>query len=203
LPENVIEGQWPIISSRRPIRLPTAEGDVLVQLARVRSDNLLVVTSIFAVELPVVRFQSACVFGEGLHATDCDCGVQLQAATALVCREGGVLTYAWEEGRSLGIEKKMDAIALQQAEGIDTAEAFARLGMPAEPRTFENHVSALRMVFAGRKVRLASRNKAKIEALARAEIEVTERIDLDVPLTPERSSYLASKIAALGHISES
>lgn len=198
--ENAIEGQWPIISSRRPIKLPTAWGDVFVQLAQVGGSSLLVVTSPHAVELPVIRFQSACVFGEGLRAVDCDCGVQLDAAIALICREGGVVTYAWEEGRGLGIAKKMDAIALQQAEGINTAEAFARLGVPAEPRNFDNHVSALKMIFSGPKVRLASRNAAKIAALARAGIEVAERIDLEVPTTPERNSYLASKIAALGHL---
>ena len=74
------------------------------------------------------------------------------------------------------------------------------MGRPAEPRTFDNHVAALRMVFGGDAVILASRNPAKVEALRRADIAVVDRIDLRVPVTPERERYLASKIAALGHI---
>lgn len=200
MPQIYQGAQWPKIANRPPIVLPTPHGDALVQLATPNGVNMLVVTSLGAVPVPVVRFQSACVFGEGLRATDCDCGVQLDAALKLILRQGGVLTYAWEEGRGLGIALKLDAIALQQELHIDTADAFARLGQPAEPRSFANHVLALRTVFSGSEVRLASRNRAKITALSEAGIAVIERIDLEIPRTPERDEYLASKIAALGHL---
>lgn len=152
--------------------------------------------------VPVVRFQSACVFGEGLRAKDCDCGVQLDAAVKAICEDGGILTYAWEEGRGAGIARKLDAIALQQDRGIDTRQAFEELGIPVEPRTFDNHVAALRMVFAGSEVRFASRNREKIAALTRAGINVSERITLKTELTGERVEYLARKLPALGHLDE-
>lgn len=186
-----------------PVRIPTPHGEVQAQLAELPEGDVLVYTAGEPREVPVVRFQSACVFGEGLRAKDCDCGAQLDAAVKAICDDGGVLTYAWEEGRGAGIARKLDAIALQQEKGIDTREAFEELGMPIEPRNFDNHVAALRMVFDGSEVRFASRNPAKIAALKRAGIEVSERITLETEMTRERVEYLAKKLPALGHIDES
>lgn len=165
--------QWPKIGSRTPVRVPTPHGEVQVQLAELPGGDVLVFTAGEPSDVPVVRFQSACVFGEGLRAKDCDCGVQLDAAVKAICEGGGVLTYAWEEGRGAGIARKLDAIALQQESGIDTRQAFEQLGMPAEPRNFDNHVAALRAVFSGSEVRFASRNPSKIAALNRAGIQVS------------------------------
>lgn len=162
----------------------------------------MVITAGEASEIPTVRFQSACVFGEGLRAKDCDCGEQLDAAMREICQVGGVVTYAWEEGRGGGIAHKLDAIALQQEHNIDTREAFEMLGMHPEPRTFDNHVEALKLVFPGNEVRFASRNPAKISALERAGISISQRITLDTPMTDERKQYLDAKIPALGHLNE-
>jgi GTP cyclohydrolase II len=184
----------------RPIRLDLPWGTVNVRLVRVDEKEMLVVTSITLPEVPVVRFQSACVFGEGFRAVDCDCGVQLEAALELICRDGGVLTYGWEEGRGLGIAAKLEAIAIQQEKGVDTAEAFRLLGHSPEPRSFDNHVQALRTVFEGDAIKLVSRNAAKIGALSRAGISVVDRIVLEIPSTPEREAYLKQKTSALGHL---
>ena len=191
--------EWPQISDLTPIAIPTVHGTVFVQLADVGGERLLVISSGKKVAVPLVRFHSACAFGEAIGATDCDCGVQLEAAVEAIVQNGGLMTYAWEEGRGIGIVKKMAALALQQAEGINTAQAFARLGYPAEPRNFANHVAALRQIFAGPAVRLASANPAKEVALAEAGITVVERVKLTVPLTSERASYIAGKVLALGH----
>lgn len=191
--------EWPQISELPPIAIPTFHGTAFAQLADVGDEKLLVISSGKKVEVPLVRFHSACAFGEGIGATDCDCGVQLEAAVEAVIRDGGFVTYAWEEGRGIGIAKKMAALALQQVEGLDTAEAFTKLGYPPEPRSFVNHVAALRQIFGGPSIRLASANPAKVAALAHAGILVAERLKLTVPLTNERATYIASKVLALGH----
>jgi GTP cyclohydrolase II len=193
------ECEWPQISELAPIAIPTFHGTVFAQLADVEGEKLLVISSGKKVDLPLVRFHSACAFGEGIGATDCDCGVQLEAAVEAIVRDGGFVTYAWEEGRGIGIVKKMAALALQQTEGLDTAQAFDRLGYPPEPRRFSNHVAALRQIFDGPAIRLASANPAKEAALAGAGIKVAERIKLTVPLTSERATYIAGKVLALGH----
>lgn len=200
--QNIARKQWPRTGPRAPVRIPTSHGDIEAQLVELPEGNLLVYTAGEPSDVPVVRFQSACVFGEGIKAKDCDCGVQLDAAVKAICDDGGVVTYAWEEGRGAGIARKLDAIALQQEKGIDTAQAFEELGMQIEPRNFDNHVAALRKVFDGSEVRFASRNPAKLAALQRAGIGVSERITLETEMTGERVEYLASKLSALGHINE-
>lgn len=188
------------MSDTPAIAIQTKSGTLFAQLAKLGDQQVLIFTNGEPAEVPLVRFHSACVFGEGVRATDCDCGAQLEAAVSAILESGGVITYAWEEGRGAGIAEKMKAIALQQVEGIDTAEAFQKLGHQPEPRNFKNHVAALQKVFRGGQVRLASANPRKVEALRRAGIEVVERVLLEIPLPMEREEYLKSKIAALGHL---
>ena len=187
-------------ASEQPhVAVPTPFGTLKVQVAHVNGKDLLVATSEVVPDLPVVRFQSSCVFGEAFHAVDCDCGAQLTAALKLIGTDGGVLIYAWEEGRGAGIADKLRAIAMQQTKGVSTSDAFQALGHEPDPRTFGAHIEALRTVVPGGKIRLASDNPKKIKALEAAGYEV-QRIKLTVEMTPEREEYLQHKKDHLGHI---
>jgi GTP cyclohydrolase II len=181
------------------VAVPTPFGILRVRVVRVNGKELLVATSEIIPEVPVVRLQSSCVFGEAFHAVDCDCGAQLTAALKLIGDQGGVLVYAWEEGRGAGIADKLKAIAMQQTNGLSTSDAFRALGHEPDPRTFDAHVEALRTVVTGGAIRLASGNPKKIRALEAAGYTV-ERIKLEVEMTPEREAYVRHKRDYLGHI---
>ena len=181
------------------VLVPTPNGTLHVRAIDVNGQSLLVATSQTIPDVPVVRFQSSCVFGEAFHAIDCDCGAQLDAALSLIGQEGGILVSAWEEGRGVGIVDKLRAIALQQTQGLSTAQAFATLGYKPDPRTFEAHVAALKQVFNGDRIKLASDNPQKIAALRKAGYTM-DRVKLDVAMTPERKAYLAHKRDHLGHL---
>jgi len=181
--------------------VPTSNGTLSARALNVNGQLLLVATSPTIPEVPVVRFQSSCVFGEAFHAIDCDCGAQVDAALKLIGKDGGILIYAWEEGRGTGIVDKVRAIALQQTQGLSTAEAFKALGHEPDPRTFNAHIGALKQVFNGDRIKLASSNPQKIAALERAGYRV-ERVKLNVEMTPERKLYLAHKRAHLGHLDD-
>lgn len=187
--------------SRPFVLIPTPSGTLRVRVAVVNAQTLLVVTSMAIPEVPVVRFHSSCVFGEAFHAIDCDCGAQLDASLKLIGEDGGILIYAWEEGRGVGIVDKVRAIALQQVRGLSTSEAFSALGHKPDPRTFENHITALRQTFEGSHIKVASRNPQKIDALRNAGY-VVDRIKLDVAMTPQREAYLAHKRDHLGHLND-
>lgn len=187
-------------ASKQPqVTVPTPYGTLQVQGVHVNGKDLLVVTSGDVATIPIVRFHSSCVFGEAFHAVDCDCGAQLKAALTLIGENGGVLIYAWEEGRGTGIAEKLKAIALQQTEGLSTAEAFMALGHEPEPRTFEAHIIALQTVIPPGPIQLASSNPQKIAALEQAGYTV-ERIKLAAEMTPEREAYLQHKRDHLGHL---
>lgn len=182
------------------ITIPTPKGIVHIRAVQVNDTALIVAMSPAIPEVPVVRFHSSCVFGEALHAVDCDCGAQATAALELIIREGGILVYAWEEGRGVGIVDKVRAIALQEQQKLSTAEAFAALGHQPDPRTFALQIEALKQVFGGNRIRLASNNPQKIRAIEAAGFTVVERVKLVVPMTPERKAYLEHKKEHLGHL---
>ena len=181
------------------VTVPTRSGMLHVRIVNVNGQLLLVATSPTIPTVPVVRFQSSCVFGEAFHAADCDCGAQLDAALNLIGERGGILIYAWEEGRGSGIVNKLRAIALQQTKGYTTAEAFKSLGFEPDPRTFSAHIAALKQVFEGSHIKLASDNPRKFNAVREAGYTV-ERQKLNVAMTPERKAYLAHKRDHLGHL---
>lgn len=181
------------------ISLDTEAGKLKVHVLTIEGAPVMVAEGGPTTDVPVVRFHSACVFSEALHATDCDCGHQLSAALQMICREGGFVTYAWEEGRGVGILEKAAAIALQQSENLNTAEAFRSLGHDPDPRNFELHVEALKAVYKGKKIRFATHNPKKLRAIEDAGFEVAEVVKLEVPQTPEILRYRKEKAQALKH----
>ncbi len=183
------------------VTVATQSGTLRVRVVDVNGQSLLVATSPTIPDVPVVRLQSSCVFGEAFHAVDCDCGAQLDAALKLIGEDGGILIYAWEEGRGVGIVDKVRAIALQQSQGLTTAEAFKVLGHEPDPRTYAAHIAALKQVFSGDRIKLASNNPRKIVALKKAGYTV-ERLKLDIAMTPERKAYLVHKRDHLGHFDD-
>ena len=144
---------------------------------------------------PLVRVHSSCLFGEAMHALDCDCRQQLAGALRLVAAAGhGALVYLYQEGRGVGIVEKIAAMEVQRAHGVDTYEAFRRLGHRSDERCYDLAVEALRdLGLAGGPIRLISNNPAKRRALEAAGIEVAAMVPLGYALPERARPYLLSK----------
>jgi GTP cyclohydrolase II len=181
------------------ISLETEAGKLRVHVLSIEGAPIMVAEGGPATDAPIVRFHSACVFSEAFHATDCDCGHQLTAALQAISKEGGFVTYAWEEGRGVGILEKAAAITLQQTAKLDTAKAFRSLGHDPDPRDFQVHVAALKTVYKGKRLRFATHNPKKLRAIKAAGFEVVEVVKLEVPQTPEIMSYRREKARTLKH----
>ena len=50
----------------------------------------------------------------------------------LLTVQGGVLIYLDQEGRGAGLRAKANAYRLNNLEGLDTYEAYDRLGLPPD-----------------------------------------------------------------------
>jgi GTP cyclohydrolase II len=146
-----------------------------------------------------VRMHSACLTGDLFGSLRCDCGDQLRNAVArLNAAGGGVLLYLDQEGRGIGIGNKMRAYALQD-EGFDTIDADRLLGFGADERRYD-YAAAMLTTLGFRQIVLLTNNPAKIDALNRAGIEVTERQPLTGMVTAQNLHYLHTKARRAHHM---
>src|SRR3712207_3700952 len=147
----------------------------------------------------LVRVHSECLTGEVLASSRCDCGPQLDASIAQIVAAGrGVVVYLrGHEGRGIGLLSKLQAYALQDR-GLDTVDANTELGLPVDAREYVAAADILSDLGV-RSVRLLTNNPAKVEALDRHGIEVSERVPLVVGAHPENLRYLAAKRDRMGH----
>jgi GTP cyclohydrolase II len=150
--------------------------------------------------MPVLtRLHSECFTGDLLASLRCDCGDQLRGAIAMLAKEGaGVLLYLAQEGRGIGLVNKLRAYALQD-QGFDTLDANEQLGFDDDERVYLPAVRMLRGLGFTR-VRLLTNNPAKVGALARHGIEVTERVPHVFPSNEHNWTYLQTKAKRSGHL---
>jgi GTP cyclohydrolase II len=147
----------------------------------------------------LVRIHSQCLTGDVFHSLKCDCGLQLERAMEMVQEEGsGIIVYQQQEGRGIGIVNKIRAYALQD-QGADTIEANLQLGFGIDEREYSQCAEVIKLLGA-RRLRLMSNNPDKLRALRDADLEVVERVPLEVKAKEPAFKYLLTKKEKMGHL---
>jgi len=145
-----------------------------------------------------VRIHSACLTGDVFGSRRCDCGDQLRLAlTRLQEVGGGIILYLAQEGRGVGLANKMRTYKLQDA-GLDTVDANTTLGFDDDERDYGVAVRMLQMLGCTRVI-LMTNNPAKLDGLAKAGIEIADRMPLETPINADNRRYLTAKAARAGH----
>jgi GTP cyclohydrolase II len=162
-------------------------------------DNILAITAGPSSETPLVRVQSACYTAEIFRSTDCDCHEQLDQSLSRVHAEGGAVIYMLCDGRGAGLLTKVRGLALG-ADGLDTADAYKRLGVELDPRDYEWVADCLKKLGLG-KIRLLTNNPRKIEGLRRCGL-ILKREPLLIEPTTDSIAYLRTKQAKMGQLLE-
>lgn len=187
----------------RPLR--SRHGDFVVHVCRdlMRRTYLLVIAhgDVRAAEPLLARVHSSCVTSETFRGCDCDCAEQLDAAVAAIAAAGrGVVFYLDQEGRGAGFAAKVRDRMLVQASGgrLDTFEAYARMGLPSDLRTYEAVPAACRALGIVAPLRLLTNNPEKLERLTALGVPLAGTAPLALPASPFNHHYLAAKAAA-GH----
>ena len=183
--------------------MPTDTGPFRLKLYSSIVDNkdhlALVCGSPESGKTPMVRVHSECLTGDVFHSMRCDCGAQLHAAMQAIQEYGyGAIVYMRQEGRGIGLAKKIHAYELQE-KGMDTVEANEHLGFNADLRDYGIGAQILNDL-GMKKVDLLTNNPAKIEGLDKYGIEVSQRIPLVLPTHEHNDQYIATKRDKMGHI---
>lgn len=187
-------------------RIPTRFGDFTAYVYESLLDGIqhlaLVKGEVKEAQNVLVRVHSECLTGDVFGSKRCDCGNQLDIALEQIAEDGnGVLIYLrGHEGRGIGLGHKLRAYSLQD-EGKDTVEANIELGFPVDSR--EYGIGAQMLSDLGvTTIRLMTNNPSKYGGLEGYDLEIVERVPLQVCSNEENRRYLTTKKEKLGHLLE-
>ncbi len=149
----------------------------------------------------LIRVHSECLTGDAFGSLRCDCGDQLAAAMKKIEAAGkGIILYMRQEGRGIGLINKLKAYALQD-KGYDTVEANLALGFPEDMRDYGIGAQILKDLGV-KKLRLMTNNPRKLVGLAGYNLEVVERVPIQMNHNESNAYYLKTKKSKLGHMLE-
>ena len=186
----------PLVESR----LPTKYGGFIILAFKANVEempHLALISDKFvkgSENIVPVRVHSECMTGDVFASSRCDCGEQLSSSMMHLQKEGGILIYLRQEGRGIGLVEKLKAYNLQDV-GQDTYEANVNLGHPEDGRSFVPAIEILRHL------KVKSINPDKVSAFDEVDdINVIDRLPLEVDFDSENNDYLEAKRLLKGHL---
>ena len=146
-----------------------------------------------------VRIHSECFTGDVLGSRRCDCGAQLDMALDIINQAGyGVLIYLRQEGRGIGLLKKLQAYNLQD-QGLDTVDANIKLGHLADERQYDIAALMLNQLKV-HSIALITNNPQKISEMTKLGILVSDRIPIETHIHHDNLGYLRTKVERMRHL---
>lgn len=119
----------------------------------------------------LIRIQSECVMGDVFWTNHCSCREELHSSLVEISKAGGIIFYLRQEGKGVGLKKKIQTLLLEEKEWIDEFQVYEKLWLKDERSygvvaTFlnDNGIDTIQM---------RSNNNGKVSQLREAWISVT------------------------------
>jgi 3,4-dihydroxy 2-butanone 4-phosphate synthase / GTP cyclohydrolase II len=187
-------------------RVPTVYGEfkAIAFTNEINSDVhlALVMGEIGPDESMLVRVHSQCVLGDVFGSLRDDTGWQLQRSLELIANEGqGVLLYLKQEGRGVGLVNQLRAYRLMDEQDKDAVEADAAVvGMKKmDPRDYGMGAQILHDLGV-RKMRLITNHPVKRAAIEGFDLEITDRVPIEMDPNESNEKVLRVRKEKLGHL---
>lgn len=193
----------PVVNDLVQTRIPTSHGVFTLHYYSNNMDEkehvALVKNAVAGKRKVPVRIHSECFTGDVLGSRRCDCGEQLDMALHLIDQAGcGVLIYLRQEGRGIGLLKKLQAYNLQD-EGLDTVDANIHLGHLPDEREYSIAAAILNSLEV-KSIELITNNPRKIDELSKLGIQVDGRIAIEAKYHNDNLAYLKAKAEKMSHM---
>jgi 3,4-dihydroxy 2-butanone 4-phosphate synthase / GTP cyclohydrolase II len=143
----------------------------------------------------VIRVHSSCVTSEIFGCTRCDCSEQLDTAFEEISKAtAGAIIYLDQEGRDIGLAKKVEAYSFQD-QGLDTVDANLAANVVVDARNYAPALQILQDIGITH-ASVLTNNPNKITELVEGGLHITNRIPV---ITEGKEEYLAKKVSRLNH----
>ncbi len=201
--KNLVTHVKPQLKNLVQTRIPTVHGEFVLHYYSNNLDNkehiAFVKGDVVNKQSIPVRIHSECFTGDVLGSRRCDCGEQLDMALQLIDKAGcGILIYLRQEGRGIGLLKKLQAYNLQD-DGLDTVDANIHLGHLADEREYD--LAALMLEdLKVKSIALITNNPNKIEELGKLGVQVDRRIAIETSVHGDNQEYLKTKVEKMSHM---
>ena len=122
----------------------------------------------------------------------------MKVALERIEKEGkGILVYMNQEGRGIGLMKKIEAYKLQE-KGMDTVDANVHLGFQPDERDYGVGAHILREMGVS-KMKLMTNNPVKRIGLESFGLEIVENVPIEIKPNKYNEFYMRTKKERMGH----